>query len=911
MTNPQVESLLRHEPFLRSLARHLLGDEAQAEDVVQQAWLVALKSAKRPEEVRPGWLAGIVRNLARRVRRDGERRARRERIAARACAVAPTDETCAERGLRRKIAEIVVALPPLYREPLLLRYYEGLAPHVIAERLALPGSTVRSRLQRGLALVRARLDASGGNGHALSLALFALATRRPARRVAALKAAGVLALVAATALVLGRPSPGPLRVAHEARAPAPLAGAGEGLAAAPADGVPGRRDAPAPARPLLLEGVVRLPAGAVERTVRLELAALPAGAREYAYVDGDAPFLVDISRAAGSAALRVCATHAEAEPAEVVLPLAALAPVDLTLRRRALVPDGKLAPDAEGLAAATGDAGAQDGTADGDAAAKGVAILLEGVLHLPAGARPVPALVEVFREGAAARARVRGGARFSIDVRALVADPRPDSLRVRASHPDAAPREIDVAVLFDAKTGAVVLPQVEIELEAAAFLEGLVELEGTGPVPDATVAAFDYDGEVPSEGVVTAAVTDAAGRYRLTVPRDRLVYVVAAAPAYAPRGTAVVATSDAVLPPFVLPRGATIEGEVRDAGEPAARATVKASLAGNAAPLALGRDGESLAFDAGGVLWRSVTAEADGGGAFSLRGLETRSYTVEVLALSVGDTPGFEAREIVAPGAVDFELSTARIDVVVLSEGAPLAGATVAVERARATLTRGTDALGRMSFLARAGERIRLSVKAEGFGAEERTFAAANGGAEIRFDLSPEPRLATLVVTLLPATGEGALPSRCAFELTPRSGGLSSRWTSAVEGTEFPIRDLEPGDYLVKALPGGLFLPARGEALLGRGETVELRLPVTEGGRILLRLLAPEEFLDLSLGGTADVARLVGPGAGEPWRVAGDMVESPVLLPGSYVLHVLGTRSLRSFPVDVAAGETTELTVGP
>src|SRR5512134_2816194 len=121
MTNPQVESLLEHDAFLRAMARRLLGDDVAADDVVQEAWLVALRSAKRPEEVRAGWLAGIVKNLVRRARRDHERRARR-----RACgrgrrdgrprrrARAPPQD---RRGGRRAPGDLQGAAPP----PLLRR----------------------------------------------------------------------------------------------------------------------------------------------------------------------------------------------------------------------------------------------------------------------------------------------------------------------------------------------------------------------------------------------------------------------------------------------------------------------------------------------------------------------------------------------------------------------------------------------------------------------------------------------------------------------------------------------------------------------------------------------------------------------------------------------------------------------
>ena len=58
MTPPEIEPLLVHEPFLRSVARALLAGDPRVDDVVQETWLAALKSSPRSPGATRFWLAG-------------------------------------------------------------------------------------------------------------------------------------------------------------------------------------------------------------------------------------------------------------------------------------------------------------------------------------------------------------------------------------------------------------------------------------------------------------------------------------------------------------------------------------------------------------------------------------------------------------------------------------------------------------------------------------------------------------------------------------------------------------------------------------------------------------------------------------------------------------------------------------
>ncbi|MEO0651933.1 MAG: sigma factor-like helix-turn-helix DNA-binding protein, partial [Planctomycetota bacterium] len=108
----------------------------------------------------------------------------------------------------REVVEQVLALPEHYREVLLRRFFDGQTPTEIAERTGTPVATVKTRLQRGIALLRERLDdLHGGDGRAFAVALLPLVVERPAAAGLGLSGgvfAGVLAALAAgVALVLG------------------------------------------------------------------------------------------------------------------------------------------------------------------------------------------------------------------------------------------------------------------------------------------------------------------------------------------------------------------------------------------------------------------------------------------------------------------------------------------------------------------------------------------------------------------------------------------------------------------------------------------------------------------------------------------------------------------------------------
>ncbi|MHC4859133.1 MAG: sigma-70 family RNA polymerase sigma factor [Planctomycetota bacterium] len=195
-----MEVLLAHAPFVRATARALLRGDSRAEDVVQDTFLVALERGPRRRASARSWLVGVVRNLVFTVRRRDSARLKRERAAARSAELPSAAEIHEREESRRSMVMAVLALREPYRSAILLRYYEDLPPREIGRRLGVPAETARTRVKRGLALLRDRLDGENGGDRARWASALApiLGTAGGATR-----AAGVTATKVAGGIAMG------------------------------------------------------------------------------------------------------------------------------------------------------------------------------------------------------------------------------------------------------------------------------------------------------------------------------------------------------------------------------------------------------------------------------------------------------------------------------------------------------------------------------------------------------------------------------------------------------------------------------------------------------------------------------------------------------------------------------------
>jgi RNA polymerase sigma-70 factor (ECF subfamily) len=227
------EGLLEHQAFLRRLARSLVADPHAAEDLAQDAAVIALERPPQGDESLRGWFARVVRNRAIDAARREHRRQAREQTWVATRPPRTPEETEEQLQVQRRVFEAVAALEEPYRTAILLRYYHELGPTEIATELGVPVSTVKSRLARALAQLREQLDDSQTKGErawAIVLAGGLCELHRPV--VATTLAAGGIAMgtklalgVAAVVAMgfggwwLARPDVAPAQVADASKSP--------------------------------------------------------------------------------------------------------------------------------------------------------------------------------------------------------------------------------------------------------------------------------------------------------------------------------------------------------------------------------------------------------------------------------------------------------------------------------------------------------------------------------------------------------------------------------------------------------------------------------------------------------------------------------------------------------------------
>jgi RNA polymerase sigma factor (sigma-70 family) len=197
------EDLRVHAAWLRRLAVSLVGAGPHSEDAIQETWAAALaRPPRQPGALRP-WLGTVLRNFVRLRARSDRNRARREDAAG---SLAPDllpspEELLARHESLSLLAAEVRQLEEPYRSTVLLCYAEDLPPSEIARRQGIPAATVRSRLKRGLAELRKRLEqAEGGDGRSwvVALGLPAGPSLAPSGHPAVAAAKGVLLMKASS-----------------------------------------------------------------------------------------------------------------------------------------------------------------------------------------------------------------------------------------------------------------------------------------------------------------------------------------------------------------------------------------------------------------------------------------------------------------------------------------------------------------------------------------------------------------------------------------------------------------------------------------------------------------------------------------------------------------------------------------
>ena len=165
----------RWQRKIRGAVYRVVGSEEEAQDICQEAFLKAyrgLSSFKREARF-SSWLYQIALNLSRdRLRRRKTRNwVSLDEVDETPAAgwaggrAVSADQWVESREVQRLVANAVAALPEEQREAVVLKEYQGLTFSEIAEIQGVPVSTVKTRLYRGLSVLRERLVRQGFDEH--------------------------------------------------------------------------------------------------------------------------------------------------------------------------------------------------------------------------------------------------------------------------------------------------------------------------------------------------------------------------------------------------------------------------------------------------------------------------------------------------------------------------------------------------------------------------------------------------------------------------------------------------------------------------------------------------------------------------------------------------------------------------
>ena len=160
MTARFQREVLAHLDAAYNLARWLTGEDATAEDAVQEACLRAFRffESQRGESPK-AWFMTIVRNASLDSLRSSSRSAHEEyddEIHGASALDGPEIAVARERDAR-SVRACIAGLPREYREVIVLRELEGFAYKEISAIVGVPIGTVMSRLARARDLLQHRL----------------------------------------------------------------------------------------------------------------------------------------------------------------------------------------------------------------------------------------------------------------------------------------------------------------------------------------------------------------------------------------------------------------------------------------------------------------------------------------------------------------------------------------------------------------------------------------------------------------------------------------------------------------------------------------------------------------------------------------------------------------------------------
>ncbi len=149
----------RYTPLVYPVALRILRRAADAEEVVQQAWLQVWKGAAGYDAGRgtvAAWLLTVARSRALDLYRSLASRRRAEGQADPEPLTPSEDPTASatQRQMSERVRKAMEGLTPQQRQALEIAYFEGLSQSEVAARMQTPLGTVKSWTRQGLIRLR-------------------------------------------------------------------------------------------------------------------------------------------------------------------------------------------------------------------------------------------------------------------------------------------------------------------------------------------------------------------------------------------------------------------------------------------------------------------------------------------------------------------------------------------------------------------------------------------------------------------------------------------------------------------------------------------------------------------------------------------------------------------------------------
>jgi RNA polymerase sigma-70 factor, ECF subfamily len=149
-----------HQSMVFSVAYHFLHDRPAAEEVAQEVFLSLHRHLRDLQSAAHAgfWLRKVA---VQRSIDEARRRKRRPQVSLEAVAEPAFRMRPGDPMLGAALRRLIASLPEGPRMVMILRYQEDLDPSEIAAILQMPVGTVKSHLQRSLALLRDKLERRG------------------------------------------------------------------------------------------------------------------------------------------------------------------------------------------------------------------------------------------------------------------------------------------------------------------------------------------------------------------------------------------------------------------------------------------------------------------------------------------------------------------------------------------------------------------------------------------------------------------------------------------------------------------------------------------------------------------------------------------------------------------------------